>query len=163
MLTVIAVAILVISFGLFYLKEERALRYAEETGTSIEDLVQTKRAESLSAIIRRHATNIPSVVLDGQFVEYTYGSGRLGPSEYQFYARITIKPDDVPLWINTLKEPFNNTREYSEPKSKKDWWLPKTVFDRLKLYETKTYFGRSSGWIAADESTGHLYVYTFTM
>ncbi|MBT5693114.1 MAG: hypothetical protein HOI65_18560 [Opitutae bacterium] len=71
--------------------------------------------------------------------------------------------DDLPKWTSGLKEPYNNSTLYSAPPQKQKRWITEEDFKDLKLYETKKYFGRFNGWMGFDESTGYIYVHTFTM
>ena len=41
-------------------------------------------------------------------------------------------------------------------------WLAKEKFMELRLYETKTYFGRYNGWMAIDDANDLIYVHTYT-
>ena len=118
--------------------------------------------ETITQSIARNA-ELPSRILEADFVEHKIGDGRLGPSDFFFHARLKVTRDDLPKWIGGLREPYNNSTLYSAPPQNVEWWLTEEDFKNLKLYETKKYFGRFNGWMGFDESTGYIYVHTFTM
>jgi len=126
------------------------------------ELEPAKRVATITQIIERNA-KAPSKILEADFVEYQKGDGFLGPSDFFFYARIKVDKDEFPQWTKDLKTPYNNSTTYSAPPQKEKWWVSEKDFKKLKLYETKKYFGRFNGWIGFDESTGYLYVHTFTL
>ena len=121
-----------------------------------------RRIESITQSIARNA-ELPSRILAANFFEHKIGDGRLGPSDFFFHARLKVAMDDLPKWTSGLKEPYNNSTLYSAPPQKQKWWITEEDFKDLKLYETKKYFGRFNGWMGFDESTGYIYVHTFTM
>jgi len=147
--------ILLSLFCLFFIgcgKKEQA-----PASTKIERIAKISKLISLN-------TTLPSSILDAEYIEFQKGDGVLGPSDYNFYSRITVKPIEVKKWIKGLKKPFNNTTKYSKPKTAMpNWWLTEKSFNSANLFETKTYFNRYNGWISVDSSKGFLYVYTFTM
>ncbi|MBT3636079.1 MAG: hypothetical protein HN531_04000 [Opitutae bacterium] len=121
-----------------------------------------RRIESITQSIARNA-ELPSRILAANFFEHKIGDGRLGPSDFFFHARLKVAMDDLPKWTSGLKEPYNNSTFYSAPPQKQKWWITEEDFKDLKLYETKKYFGRFNGWMGFDESTGYIYVHTFTI
>ena len=120
------------------------------------------RIETITQSIARNA-ELPSRILEADFVEYKIGDGRLGPSDFFFHVRLKVARDDLSKWTGELKEPYNNSTFYSAPPKNVEWWITEEDFNNLKLYETKKYFGRFNGWMGFDESTGYIYVHTFTM
>ena len=124
--------------------------------TKAEMIVQAEK------IITRNG-NLPSKILDAQFVEFQQGDGRLGPSEFQFYMRITVNKVDTKKWVSGLEKPFNNSGVYSKPNTNEAWWITEYNFLKIEKFETKTLFNRYNGWICIDEDLGFIYVYTFTM
>ena len=126
------------------------------------ELEPAKRVATITQIIERNA-KAPSKILEADFVEYQKGDGFLGPSDFFFYARIKVDKDEFPQWAKDLKKPYNNSTSYSAPRQKEEWWISEKDFNKLKLYETKKYFGRFNGWIGFDEPTGYLYIHTFTL
>lgn len=120
-----------------------------------------ERVEVMKKIIEPLA-KIPTDILDAHYTESKIGDGRLGPSDYFFYASIKVSKGDEKKWSHDLKEPYNGVTQFSSPESSKIWWLTKEKFMELKLYETKTYFGRYNGWMAIDDVNGLIYVYTYT-
>ena len=130
--------------------------------TLTEEASASERILSMTGIIGRNA-DVPSEILEANYVEYKKGDGVLGPSDFSFYARIRVDKNDLPKWSKELKPPYNNTTEYSVPKEEKVWWLPEADFQKLKLFEAKKYFARFNGWMAVDEATGYIYIHTFTM
>jgi hypothetical protein len=120
------------------------------------------RIETITQSIARNAV-VPSRILEANSVEHKIGDGRLGPSDFFFHARLKVAMDDLPKWTSGLKEPYNNSTLYSAPPNSVEWWITEKDFKNFKLYETKKYFGRFNGWMGFDESTGYIYVHTFTM
>ncbi|MDE0821032.1 MAG: hypothetical protein OSA95_07920, partial [Opitutales bacterium] len=118
--------------------------------------------ETITQSIARNA-EVPSRILEANFVEHKIGDGRLGPSDFSFHARLKVVRDDLSKWAGGLKEPYNNSTLYSAPPKSVEWWITEKDFKKLKLYETKKYFGRFNGWMGFDESTGYIYVHTFTL
>jgi hypothetical protein len=126
------------------------------------ELKPAKRIDTILRIIQRNA-KVPSKILETDFAEYKKGDGPFGPSDFFFYARIKVAKEDFPQWTKGLKKPYNDSTTYSIPPQKEKWWISEKDFKKLELYETKKYFGRFNGWIGFDESTGYLYVHTFTL
>lgn len=106
---------------------------------------------------------VPSKILDAQYIETQIGDGRIGPSDFLFYALIKVPIEDAKKWSQGLKEPYNGVTDFSSPAGDKKWWLTEEKFKNFKLYETKTYFGRFNGWMAIDDANGRIYVHTYTL
>jgi len=106
---------------------------------------------------------VPSKILDTEYLETRIGDGRMGPSDFLFYAIIEVPKEDIKEWSQELKEPYNGVQYFSSPAGNKKWWLTEARFKNLKLYETKTYFGRFNGWMAIDDANGLIYVHTYTL
>ena len=140
--------------------EERAAADPQKRAQLLE--AAAERIDAINRIIQRNA-KVPSKILEADFVENKKGDGFLGPSDFFFYARIKVAKEDLLEWTKGLKKPYNNSTSYSAPPQKEKWWISEKDFKKLKLYETKKYFGRFNGWIGFDESTGYLYVHTFTL
>ena len=100
--------------------------------------------------------------MNAHYVETKIGNGRIGPSDYYFYASIKVSKGEVKKWSQNLKEPYNGVTQFSSPEISKNWWLTKKKFTNLKLYETKTYFGRYNGWLAVDDENDEIFVHTYT-
>ena len=107
-------------------------------------------------------SSVPSKILDAHYIETKIGDGRIGPSDYYFYASIKVSKGEVKKWSQNLKEPYNGVTQFSSPEISKNWWLTKKKFTNLKLYETKTYFGRYNGWLAVDDENDEIFVHTYT-
>lgn len=106
---------------------------------------------------------VPSRILDTEYLETRIGDGRMGPSDFLFHAIIEVPKEDIKEWFQDLKEPYNGVKDFSSPAGEEKWWLTKEKFMELKLYETKTYFGRYNGWMAIDDANGLIYVHTYTL
>ena len=132
---------------------------SEETNS-----VSYNKIESIKNIISNDV-ELPSPILDLKFIEYSKGipSRVPGPTDYEFFLRIKVAKSDLAKWSNNLKPPYNNTNTFASPQTPQDWWISKTIFQNMKLYETKTYFNRFNGWLCIDKSNGYIYAYTFTM
>ena len=107
-------------------------------------------------------SSVPSKILDTHYIETKIGNGRIGPSDYYFYASIKVSKGEVKKWSQNLKGPYNGVSQFSFPEISKNWWLTKKKFTNLKLYETKTYFGRYNGWLAVDDENDEIFVHTYT-
>lgn len=106
---------------------------------------------------------VPSKILDTEYLETRIGDGRMGPSDFLFYAIIEVPKGEAKKWSQNLKEPYNGVTGFSSPEIPNKWWLAKEKFLELRLYETKTYFGRFNGWMAIDDANGLIYVHTYTI
>tara|TARA_B100001057_G_scaffold496103_1_gene596712 strand:+ start:1321 stop:1488 length:168 start_codon:yes stop_codon:yes gene_type:complete len=53
--------------------------------------------------------------------------------------------------------------QFSSPEIPNEWWLAKDKSIKLRLYETKTYFGCYHGWMAIDDANDLIYAHTFTL
>lgn len=128
-----------------------------QTKNSISEMItQTEK------IISRNG-KIPSRILEAHLIEFQYGDGRLGPSDFTLYLRIKTNKYETNKWISGLEKPFNNSGVYSKPNTNETWWISETNFLNLEKYETKTLFGRVNGRMCIDEELGFIYVYTYTM
>ena len=125
------------------------------------EILIKERVEVMEKIIEPLA-KLPSEILDAHYTESKIGDGRLGPSDFFFYASIKVSKVDAKKWSKNLKKPYNGVTQFSSPEIPKEWWLTKEKFMKLRLYETKTYFGRYNGWMAIDDANGLIYVHTFT-
>ncbi|WDE95572.1 hypothetical protein PQO03_07545 [Lentisphaera profundi] len=122
-----------------------------------------ERVQSIERIITSNA-KLPSKIISADYIAETQGdTSSLGPTDFKFYLRIKVSPEDIASWARGLKKPYNNCTHYSQPKSPQIWWLKKTAFSNTDLYETKSYFNRYNGWILLDRQQSYIYVYTFTM
>jgi hypothetical protein len=112
---------------------------------------------------------VPSEILDAHYIETRIGDGQvdlfagLGPSDFLFFALIKVPKEEAKKWSQNLKEPYNGVTGFSSPEIPNKWWLAKEKFMELRLYETKTYFGRYNGWMAIDDASGLIYVHTYTL
>jgi len=111
-------------------------------------------------------SEVPSEILDAHYIETRIGDGHLfagvGPSDFLFFALIKVPKEEAKKWSQNLKEPYNGVTQFSSPEIPNKWWLAKEKFMELRLYETKTYFGRYNGWMAMDNANGLIYVHTYT-
>ena len=110
-------------------------------------------------------SEVPSEILDAHYIETRIGDepfDRLGPSDFLFFALIKVPKEEAKKWSQNLKEPYNGVTQFSSPEIPNKWWLAKEKFMELKLYETKTYFGRYNGWMAINNANGLIYVHTYT-
>ena len=108
------------------------------------EILIEERVKVMKKIIEPIA-KLPSEILDAYYTESKIGDGRLGPSDFFFYASIKVSKGDAKKWSKNLKEPYNGVTQFSSPEIAKEWWLTKEKFMKLGLYETKTYFGRYNG------------------
>ena len=128
----------------------------DSSGENLEERIST-----MNKIIEP-ISSVPSKIMDAHYIETKIGNGRIGPSDYYFYASIKVSRGEVKKWYQNLKEPYNGVTQFSSPEISKNWWLTKKKFTNLKLYETKTYFGRYNGWIAVDDENDQIFVHTYT-
>ena len=128
----------------------------DSSGENLEERIST-----MNKIIEP-ISSVPSKIMDAHYIETKIGNGRIGPSDYYFYASIKVSKGEVKKWYQNLKEPYNGVTQFSSPEISKNWWLTKKKFTNLKLYETKTYFGRYNGWLAVDDENDKIFVHTYT-
>ena len=77
-----------------------------------------ERVEVMKKIIEPLA-KIPTGILDAHYTESKIGDGRLGPSDYFFYAFIKVSKGDEKKWSHDLKEPYNGVTQFYSPESHK--------------------------------------------
>ena len=128
----------------------------DSSGENLEERIST-----MNKIIEP-ISSVPSKIMDAHYIETKIGNSRIGPSDYYFYASIKVSKGEVKKWSQNLKEPYNGVSQFSSPEISKNWWLTKKKFTNLKLYETKTYFGRYNGWLAVDDENDEIFVHTYT-
>ena len=128
----------------------------DSSGENLEERISTMKK------IIEPISSVPSKIMDAHYIETKIGNGRIGPSDYYFYASIKVSRGEVKKWYQNLKEPYNGVTQFSSPEISKNWWLTKKKFTNLKLYETKTYFGRYNGWLAVDDENDEIFVHTYT-
>ena len=109
---------------------------------------------------------LPTDILDAHYFEYKMGSGRIGPSDYSFYAKIKVPEGSAKKWRNKIEE-IKPDFLYVSPPVDLQWWLGLEDFEAIvensPFYATKTYFGRHWGWMIIDEKNSSIYVHTYTM
>ena len=147
------IAIMVLSLSFCRSSEGIVL---DSSGENLEERIST-----MNKIIGP-ISSVPSKILDTHYIEAKIGNGRIGPSDYYFYASIKVSKGEVKKWYQKLKGPYNGVTQFSSPEISKNWWLTKKKFTNLKLYETKTYFGRYNGWLAVDDENDQIFVHTYT-
>ena len=119
------------------------------------------RVDVMVKVIEKHAP-LPGLIRSVEGLEEQIGSGRIGPSDFRFFARIGVQKEDISSWKSAAGAKLSSAA-YEAPQSSPSWWLSEDEFKGVTLYSPKTLFGRSNGWIgfSADDET--LYVMTFTM
>ena len=106
----------------------------------------------------------PGKVVDARFIELQIGDGRLGPTDFKFFARIDIDPEEIGRWRNILKPgTASASPEFTSPGPPASWWLGESGFDKAALFQPKELFGRINGWVIFDPDSTCLWVYTFTL
>jgi len=136
-------------------------KFQEKTVLDSSGLGLKERVAVMNKIIEP-LSEVPSEILDAHYIETRIGDGMIGPSDYYFYASIKVSKGEAKKWSQNLKEPYNGVTGFSSPEIPNKWWLANEKFLELRLYETKTYFGRYNGWMAIDDANDLIYVHTYT-
>ena len=104
----------------------------------------------------------PGPILDADCIEEQNGDGRIGPSDFFFFAKIVVEKEDCAAWKSVAGKRLSSW-DYLSPRRNRSWWPAKSEADKLEMYSPKPMFGRSNGWVgfAADGQT--VYVLTFTI
>jgi len=112
--------------------------------------------------ILENRISLPSSILEAECIEEQEGDGRIGPSDFTFFAKIVVEKADFASWKSAAGQGISKW-DYRSPKTSLPWWPTKGLADKLDMYAPKPFFGRSNGWVgfAADGQT--IYVLTFTM
>lgn len=121
----------------------------------------SKDIKLFASIISKYSV-LPSKIVEADFVEFQKGDGVLGSSDFAFYARFKVNVSELPKWTDSLREQEGNII-HDFPSPDLNWWLSKDKCETLNIHEAKKYFGCFNGWLTADEKTGYIYAYTFTM
>jgi hypothetical protein len=121
------------------------------------------KTERIRIIKRIISEPVPGEILDAEYLSIQIGDGCLGPSDFQLFLRLSVPPAETEQWLKGLGQPFNHSDNYAEPTPSQSWWLSKSQYEKSKLYETRSLFGRHNGWLCIDKDKGFIYVYTFTM
>ena len=129
----------------------------EITGT------QTARVAAVTKIVTTHS-QLPSPLLDANFVEERTGDGNLGPSDFRSFAVLSVAPADLPAWRTALTplEAHNIPPAYAALKHTLPWWLPAADFSGLEFHSPKSLTGRPNGWVGIAPN-GKIFVYSFTL
>ena len=109
---------------------------------------------------------LPTDIVDAHYFEYKMGSGRIGPADYAFFAKLKIPEGSAKKWGNKIEE-IKPDFLYVSPQVELRWWLGLEDFEAIvensSFYATETYFGRHWGWMIIDEKNSSIYVHTLTM
>jgi hypothetical protein len=107
---------------------------------------------------------LPSVLRDAYLVEDQLGDGKLGPSDFQAFYRLTVAPTNLAAWRAAM-EPLDSTAmapSYAAPREARAWWLSPDDFKTLTFYSTASLTARANGWIGVHPVSGVIYIFTFT-
>jgi hypothetical protein len=141
-------------------KREAPANIAQISGTSAE------RTAKVKTFFLRHMPSLPGPISDAHLLEEQIGDGRLGPSDFSWFAAFTVPIDDLERWTATFAplESHNQPVGFSAPgKTPCPWWLQPNEFKRLKFYSPLSLTGRSHGWIGVDDVSGRIFLHAFTM
>ena len=109
---------------------------------------------------------LPTDIVDAHYFEYKMGSGRIGPADYAFFAKLKVPEGSAKKWGNKIEE-IKPDFIYVSPQVELRWWLGLEDFEAIvensPFYATETYFGRHWGWMIIDEKNSSIYVHTLTM
>ena len=116
-----------------------------------------ERVAVMTDIIKKRIS-LPGSILDAECIEEKYG-GLLGPSEYNFFAKLVVEKTALASWKSSAGEKISSW-DYFTPKNGLSWWLTREQADQLEMYSPKPMFGRRFGWVgfAADGQT--IYILT---
>jgi hypothetical protein len=128
--------------------------HTEITGT------QAERVQAITEMLSKQDAP-PTPILDAHFVEEQIGDGNMGPSDFRTFVMITVAPERVATWQAALS-PLDTQPGYTAPAQPYAWWIGKDRFATMSFYAPDTLTGRTNGWVAIDERTGEIYIFTFT-
>ena len=108
----------------------------------------------------------PGAIRDVQFFEEMTSGGSFppGPSDFEFYAKITVEPGELPAWLartTPISRPDARPRPGPASSSPPSWWMSPEAADSAQYYDPKPLFGRAHGFMAVVEGT--IYVWNFTL
>ncbi|MCP4192499.1 MAG: hypothetical protein GY768_17935 [Planctomycetaceae bacterium] len=120
-----------------------------------------ERVTAMTDLIKKRISP-PGPILDAECIEEQTGDGRVGPSDFYFFAKIVVEKSDFASWKSVAGKRLSSW-DYRSPRTELSWWPTQTEADDLEMYSSKPMFGRSNGWVgfAADGQT--IYVLTYTM
>ena len=81
----------------------------DSSGENLEERIST-----MNKIIEP-ISSVPSKIMDAHYIETKIGNGRIGPSDYYFYASIKVSRGEVKKWSQNLKGPYNGVTQFSSP------------------------------------------------
>jgi hypothetical protein len=122
-----------------------------------------QRISAISALLG-NGKPIPSPLRDAYFVEDQLGDGRLGPSDFQAFYRLTVAPTDLAAWRAALS-PLDSAAmspSYVAPRDPRAWWLSPDEFKALTFYSSAALTVRANGWIGVHPVSGVIYIFTYT-
>ena len=119
------------------------------------------RIAAVQRIIQRSG-QLPGTIQQAEIVEEQRGDGVLGPSDFTTFIRIEVNAADIGKWKAALQR-AREKKDFVTPHDPVKWWLSKEDFDKLELYEPKSLFGRTNGWVGFSSDQKTIYVVTYTM
>jgi hypothetical protein len=122
-----------------------------------------QRVTTIGAMLG-NGTPMPSALRDAYFVEDQLGDGKLGPSDFQAFYRLTVAPKDLPTWRAAMS-PLDSAAmapSYAAPRDPRAWWLSPEDFKALAFYNPASLTPRRNGWIGVHPMSGVIYIFTFT-
>lgn len=129
--------------------------------SSTSDAHRSKRVFSIAELLKKRVS-IPGEILDASYIEEQKGNGRIGPSDFFFFAKLTVARKDFNTWKSIAGKEINHW-DYLAPIATLTWWPTKAEANELEMYSPEIFFGRSNGWIGFSDDGQSIYALTFTM
>jgi hypothetical protein len=118
------------------------------------------RANRFTRLVRGE---LPGRILDALFYEERIGGGSFppGPSDYEFFAKISIQPEDASNWLAELA-PISKPVDKPSIPSGVTWWMTPVEATQVTYHDPRKVFGRANGFVAVSNDRRTIYVWTFT-
>jgi hypothetical protein len=117
--------------------------------------------ERIAVLKKIMGVEAPTKIVDVQYIQYQIGDNFLGPSDYQFYAKIVVEQRDISKWRREVQPKIPPT-EFPAPPSEISWWLSGQKKEKFEFYSPKL-FGLYGFVAISPKNEGIIYVYTYTM
>lgn len=103
---------------------------------------------------------LPSPILDAQWVEVKIGDDWLGPADYRLYLRLKVDPAEVENWRYQLTQAKEAAKPPSPPEIGS--WPGPSSGERLTFLTGLSILGRQTLVAASDTTPGVIYIWAFS-
>ena len=130
------------------------------------DSSKTQNPNERIAVLKKiMGVEAPTQIVDVQYIQYQIGDNFLGPTDYQFYAKIVVEQRNISKWRRELQPKIPPT-EFPAPPSEISWWLSGQKKENFEFYSPQLFgvYGGGYGFAAISlKNEGIIYVFTYTM